>query len=92
MKPSDFEAAMAMYADADQRSTANMVEMLAAAILHKLNPPARGDDVVSVTISPRDIEETIRTHHFEASYDGDEMTLFLTPLGYDRAVSAATDS
>jgi hypothetical protein len=80
MKTADFNAAMAMYADADRRATAGLIEMLTAAVLLKLNPPARGDDVVSVTVSQRDIEETIRTHHFDVEYRGDEMTVFLTPL------------
>lgn len=75
---------MAMYANADQRATAGLIEMLAAAILLKLSPPARGDDVVSVTISPQDLDETIRTHHFEVQYVGDEMTVFLTPLAASR--------
>lgn len=80
MNKQDFEAAMAMYAEADQRSTAGLIEMITAAVLLKLNPPARGDDVVEVTLSPRDIEDTIRTHRFEARYDGEEMTVYLTPL------------
>jgi len=80
MTKSEYEAAMAMYAEADQRSTAGLIEFVTAAVLLKLNPPARGDGVVSVTISPADIEETLRTHHFESRYDGDEMTIFLTPL------------
>jgi hypothetical protein len=80
MTKADYEAAMAMYADADRRATAGLIEMLTAAVLLKLNPPVRGDDVVSVSVSPTDIEETLRTHHFESRYEGDEMTIFLTPL------------
>jgi hypothetical protein len=80
MTKNDFDAAMAMYADADRRATAGLIEMLTAAVLLKLNPPARGDDVVSVTVSPADISEMVTTHHIESRYDGDEMTVFLTPL------------
>ena len=88
MKTADFNAAMAMYADADRRATAGLIEMIAAAALLKLHPPARGDDVVTVTISPADIEEMIRTHHFEAEYRGDEMTIILTPLSVPTEITS----
>lgn len=76
----DHAAAMAMYADADRRATAGLIEMMVAASLHKLNPPARGDDSVSVSISPEDIEETIRTHGIVSTYEGDVMTITISPL------------
>jgi len=84
VKKEEFDAAMAMLAEADQRATAGLIEMLTATLLLKLDPPARGDDVVQVTVSPRDIAETVRTHHFESQYNGDEMTIFLTPLAEPR--------
>lgn len=80
MTKPDYEAAMAMYADADRRATAGLIEMLTAAVLLKLNPPARADDVVSVSVTPEDISTMLATHHFESRYEGDEMTIFLTPL------------
>lgn len=80
MTKDDYAAAMAMYADADRRATAGLIEMLTAAVLLKLNPPARADDVVSVSVSPADIESMLQSHHFESRYEGDEMTIFLTPL------------
>jgi hypothetical protein len=81
MTKDDFNAAMAMYADADRRATAGLIEMLTAVVLLKLNPPARADDVVSVSVSPAEIEAMLQTHHFESRYEGEEMTIFLTPLG-----------
>lgn len=81
MTNKDFSAAMAMYAEADQRATAGLVEMLTAALLLKLSPPARGDDVVDVTLHPQDIADMMATHHFEAEYNGEAMTIYLTPLG-----------
>lgn len=91
MKAGEFRQAMALYADADQRATAGLLEMVAAALLLKLNPPAREDDVVSVTLSPLDIEEVIRTHHFEARYTEDgTMTIFLTPLAVARGEHPST--
>ncbi len=80
MKRDQFEQALAMYADADQRATASMIENVAAIVLLKLNPPARGDDVVEVTISAEDISQMAQAYRYEARYDGGEMTIFLTPL------------
>jgi hypothetical protein len=80
MTKDDFNAALAMYADADRRATAGLIEMLTAVVLLKLNPPARADDVVSVSVSPAEIEAMLQSHHFESRYEGDEMTIFLTPL------------
>lgn len=84
MTSEDFAAALEMYAESDQRAAAALIENITAAVLLKLNPPAHGEDVVSVSISPDDISETIRTHHFEAVYEGATMTLSLTPLSVPR--------
>lgn len=84
MKREDFDAAMAMYAAADQRAAANLIELLTATLVCKLAPPA-GTDVATVTISPPDIEEMLRTHHFEARYVEGEMTVFVTPLSAPKA-------
>lgn len=78
---------LAVMADAEARHTASLIEMVAAAVLLKTHPPARGDDVVSVTISKADIDEAIRQFHFEARYDEHgAMTLYLTPLGAERLI------
>jgi hypothetical protein len=80
VRQSDFDAAMRMYAEADQRSTATLIELVAAAVLLKLNPIDKAGDVVSVSISPGDISNMMTTHHFDVKYAGEEMTVFLTPL------------
>lgn len=87
MKQNEFLSALTYWAEGEDRSTALLVEAVTAAILLKLNPPARGDDVVSVSLSTRDLEELFETHHFESRYDaGGEMTIFLTPLSVRRDV------
>jgi hypothetical protein len=87
MTSKDFAATLAMYAQADQRATAGLIEMLTAAVLLKLNPPARGDDVVEVSIHPQDIADMVASHHFEAVYSGETMTIYLTPLNHAKAES-----
>jgi hypothetical protein len=83
MKTEDFNSAMELYADADRRATAGLIEMLTAAVLLKLTPPEKGK-AVSVTVSPADLEDVVRTHHFETSYDTDgTMTLILTEITSD---------
>lgn len=80
MRQSDFDAAMRMYAEADQRSTATLIELVAAAVLLKLSGIEKAGEVVSVSVSPADISNMMTTHHFDAQYAGEEMTVFLTPL------------
>lgn len=92
MKAEDYNAALALYAAADQTATANLIELLTAAVLLKLAPPARVEDVATVTVSPSDIELMLRTHYFESRYEGDEMTIFLTPLGLDRGLAGASEA
>jgi hypothetical protein len=72
---------LAMTADAEARATATLVEMVAAASLLKLNPPVSLIDVVDLTISQADMEELMRSHSFETSYEPDgTMTLRLRRL------------
>jgi len=75
----DYYAALAMYASADQRSTANMIELIAATVLRKLVDP-KGEAVASVSLSPDDLEATARSHYFEARYQGDTMTILMTEI------------
>lgn len=80
MKADDYRDAMALIAESDRRATAQLIEHIVAATLLKLSPP-KDDAVVSVSISPADVEVMLETHHFETEYAADgEMTLFLTPL------------
>lgn len=88
MKDATFREAMALYADADQRATGALVEMVTATVLRKLNPPVHGADIVSISITPHDIEETVLTHVYQARYEGDKMELFLTPIGSPNVPSA----
>ena len=77
MKAEEFGAIMAAYAESDQRATASLIELLVATVMRKHEPAA--GEVQHVTISPADIEETLRTHYFETDYDGDSMRLSITP-------------
>ena len=80
MKPEDYRDALALIAEADQRSTATLIEHIVAAVLLKTKPP-QGKEVSAVTFTPADIDDLFTTHHFEAEYDGEGgMTLFLTRL------------
>ena len=71
---------LAMHADAEARSTAMLVEMIAAACLLKLNPP-QGEGVVSVTISQVDMDAALQEHKYHTEYDEHgTMTLHLTRI------------
>lgn len=85
MKREEFLQAMAYWAEAEDRSTALLIEMIAGAVLLKLNPPVHGADVAHVTISHAEMEELFLTHHVESQYEPDAMTVFVTPLGPRRA-------
>lgn len=80
MKAQDYQAAMALYAEADQRATATLIELVAATILRKVSEPV-GEEVVRVTLSPADLEETVADFYFSTTYSDDgEMNLHLTRL------------
>lgn len=79
MKAEDYRDALALYAEADQRATAQMIELVTAAVVLKLAPPA-GEDVATVTLSAADLEAVAETHYIETSYDEAGMTLHLTAL------------
>jgi hypothetical protein len=80
MKAQDYQAALALYADADQRATAALIEIVAATVLRKVAEP-QGEEVVRVTLSPADLEETAADFYFSANYtDEGEMDLHLTRL------------
>jgi hypothetical protein len=69
---------MATWADAEARSTATLVELVAAAVLSKTNPP-EGTEVTSVEISKLDLEAVARDFRFDTTYDAEgNMRLFLT--------------
>lgn len=81
MKDVEFANIMAMWADADTRQTASLVELVAAAVLSKATPPT-GDEVVSVTIGEHDLMNVARDMHYEVRYGKDgTMTVFMTRLG-----------
>lgn len=83
MKTEQFQAAMALYAEADQRATAGLVELLTATILRKLQPP-EGKAVAEVTVSQADFDETMRDYYVDSSYGADgDMTIFVTRLRPD---------
>ena len=69
---------MATWADAEARSTATLVELVAAATLAKTRPP-QGTEVTSVEINRLDLEAVARDFRFDTSYDAEgNMTLYLT--------------
>lgn len=80
MKAQDYQAAMALYAEADQRATAALIELVTATVLRKVSEPA-GEEVVRVTLSPADLDETAADFYFSASYSPEgEMDIHLTRL------------
>ena len=69
---------LAVMADAEARSTATLVELMAAASLAKLTPP-EGDAVVTLEISQGDLSEIAQQFYWEAEYDdAGTMKLHLT--------------
>lgn len=80
MKTPDALNLLAMHADAEARSTAQLVEMIAAAVLVKLAPP-QGEVVAELVISQADLDTAMREHFYEAAYDEHgTMTLRMTRL------------
>jgi hypothetical protein len=69
---------LAVLADAEQRSTATLVELVAATALFKLAPP-EGDEVVMVEISQGDMAEAAKEFFWRTEYDENgTMRLYLT--------------
>lgn len=79
MRDTDFSNMMAMWADADMRQNASLIELVAAAVLSKAKPPT-GDEVVSVTIDEPALMAVARNLHFEARYKDGSMTIHMTRL------------
>jgi hypothetical protein len=65
---------LAVLADSEARSTATLVEVIAATALFKLQPPA-GDDVATVEIGEADIAEAMAGFFYDATYKDGVMTL-----------------
>lgn len=80
MKTPDALNMLAMMADAEARSTASLIEMVATAALVKLDPPS-GTEVRELVISQADLEAATAEFFSEASYDEKgTMTLRITRL------------
>lgn len=80
MKAQDYQAALTLYAEADQRATAALIELVAATVLRKVSEPV-GEEVVRVTFTPADLDETVADFYFSASYDEEgALDLHLTRL------------
>ena len=65
---------LAVLADSEARSTATLVEVMAATALFKLAPP-EGEDVATIEISEGDINEAMTSFFYEASYADGVMTV-----------------
>lgn len=77
----EFLNLVAMTADAEQRATATLIEMIAATALLKLNPPVNAVDTVTLEISQADLSEMMESHRYVTSYDdAGTMTISLTPI------------
>jgi hypothetical protein len=68
MKDADVANMMAVLADAESRSTAMLVEVIAAATLFKIAPP-EGDGVAEVEITQGDILDAAKDFFWKADYD-----------------------
>lgn len=68
MKDHEVSNILAVLADSEQRHTAMLVEVVAAATLLKVTPP-EGDEVVSVEITQGDILDAARGFYWRADYD-----------------------
>lgn len=78
MKTPDALNLLAVMADAEARSTAQLVEIIAAATLVKLAPP-EGEAVAELVLSQADLDATMQGFFVEAQYDENgTMTLRLT--------------
>jgi hypothetical protein len=74
MKDADAMNLLAVLADSEARSTATLVEVIAATTLFKLQPPA-ADDVATVEISEADIAEAMAGFSYDATYKDGVMTV-----------------
>ena len=79
MKSGEFMHVMATWADAEARSTAQLIEILAAAALMKLNRPT-GKEIVELTLGEADLTAVLTDYHYETRYADGQMTILLTPL------------
>lgn len=61
---------LAVLADSEARSTAMLVELVAATALFKLAPP-QGDEVAEIEITQGDLAEAMAAYFYTASYDQD---------------------
>jgi hypothetical protein len=78
VKDADVANILAVLGDAEARSTAMLVELVAAAALVKLNPP-EGDAVVMLEIGQADLSEAGKDFFWRAEYDEHgTMRLYLT--------------
>jgi hypothetical protein len=77
MRDQEVANMLAVMADSEARSTASLVELIAATVLFKLTPPVR-DSVVEVVIAQGDIEEAMTGFFYKATYEDGTMTLRLS--------------
>jgi hypothetical protein len=68
VKDGEVSNLLAVLADSEARSTAMLVEVVAAAALFKLNPP-EGDAVVELEITQGDIMDAAKDYFWLATYD-----------------------
>jgi hypothetical protein len=68
MKDNEHLNMLAVLADAEARSTAMLVEVIAAAALFRLNPP-EGDAVVELEIKQSDVLDAAKDYFWQADYD-----------------------
>lgn len=68
MKDGEFSNILAVLAESEQRSTAMLIELIAATALFKLTPP-EGDAVAELEITQGDVSEAAQEFVWEATYD-----------------------
>jgi hypothetical protein len=91
MKDSDVANMMAVMADAESRSTAMLVEVIAAATIFKLAPP-EGDDVAEVEITQGDILDAAKGFFWKADYDEHGTMHLRISRNLESLVSGQSDS
>ena len=74
MKDGEVANMLAVLADADARSTATLVEVIAATALVKIAPPGP-NGVAEVKISEGDIEDAMTGFFYSSRYEGGVMTI-----------------
>jgi hypothetical protein len=89
---------LAVLADSEARSTATLIEVIAATALFKLAPPA-DDEVATVEISDADIAEAMIGFFYEATYKDGVMTVrvsrdqdCLIPIQADGSAEVTSES